>query len=180
MCCLKSVIFCTQAVCFSHLLTRRQPQANGIDMSWFYSYKHPRRNVNIWLLLTVKAKRRFLASLLACVLLVFVYRLCVSAMICWQSSYHSSAVEICTTHRTKNLHLFVFIQSCCVSLSLSVCLNPSPSHSFSLHLVFSLCTHLVYRIFMNENNELTSLFNTMAYWKIGWEAVAAAVAAAVT
>lgn len=92
---------------FQSFIDTSTTAGNGIDMSWFYSYKTPRQNVNIWLFtFTVKAKRGFFASFLcdvcmrACVLCTVDDMLVVKLLF--------KCCRIYTKQRTKNLHLFVF------------------------------------------------------------------------
>lgn len=130
LCCLKSVIFCTtRAVCFSHLLTRRQPQAmESICHDFIHTNTQTRCK---YLAFTAKAKPSFFASFL-CV--------CVSVYACvfvcvWYVGSQVIIQVLSNLHkqRTKNLHSFVCVQSCSLSISLSFAPQTLSLPHFFLH-----------------------------------------------
>lgn len=125
---------------FQSFIDTSTTAGNGIDMSWFYSYKHPRRNVNIWLL-PWKQNGVFWHRVFACEL----YTYCAWVLVRVSASDDMLVVELSlkccrNSHNNATNQKFTF---CCVSLSLSVCLNRPLSPSFARFLCICV-KYLVY------------------------------------
>lgn len=129
---------------FQSFIDTSTTAGNGIDMSWFYSYKTPRQNVNIWLFtFTVKAKRGFFASFLCDVCM----RACVRTVYCgWYVGSQVIIQVLSNLHKATN-QKFTFI---CILYKVfrSLFLSLSPILPFSLPIL-SLFLHIWYLVYVH-------------------------------